>query len=98
MRNHKHSNDCKACRYVFGTKEVNGVGVLGIFKGHTVDFKLSQFRKVSLDGGECGPIEFIDFDSQDGKKLVSAMHKAAIKELGGPIVWVDKTKRGQLYV
>lgn len=37
------------------------------FKGYTVDEKLKQFRKVDR---EKPSIEFVDFDSKEGKKLL----------------------------
>jgi len=39
-----------------------------IFKGYTVDFRLKQFRKVNRKNLE---IEFVDFDSEKGRKLLS---------------------------
>lgn len=38
---------------------------LPIFEGYTVDARLRQFRKVQGHS-----IEFIDFDSSDGKKIL----------------------------
>ncbi|OPY88328.1 MAG: hypothetical protein A4E71_00539 [Smithella sp. PtaU1.Bin162] len=38
------------------------------FKGYTVDIRLGQFRKVSRKDNPS--IEFLDFDSAEGKKLV----------------------------
>ncbi len=43
--------------------------VLPTFKGFTVDKRLRQFRKV----GQGWQIEFIDFDSKQGKKLLIEM-------------------------
>ncbi len=38
------------------------------YKGYTIDFKLNQFRKVN---GENLKIEFIDFNSEEGEKLLN---------------------------
>lgn len=38
---------------------------LPIWKTWTIDLRLKQFRRVGRDG-----IEFVDFDSDDGKKLM----------------------------
>lgn len=42
---------------------------LPTFRGYTVDKRLKQFRKV-IRGCQ---IEFIDFDSEKGKKLLAEM-------------------------
>ncbi len=68
---------CWMCEAVFGTKEINGVGVLQTFKGYTVDFRLKQFRKVPRDAL---PV-FIDFDSPEGEVLCTGMHEVAVKQL-----------------
>ncbi len=38
------------------------------FKGYTVDERLQQFRKVDM---EKPSIDFVDFDSEKGKKLLA---------------------------
>lgn len=48
-----------------------GVKVLAVYKGYTVDYRLKQFRKVK--GGDHGMIEFVDFASEKGDKLLSQM-------------------------
>jgi hypothetical protein len=68
---------CSICERVFGTKQIDGVGVLQTFKSYTVDFRLKQFRKVPLDASP----EFIDFDSPKGEQLGSEMHEVAVNEL-----------------
>ncbi len=73
-------DECWMCEAVFGRTEANGVGVLGTFKGYTVDFRLKQFRKVPKDEPH-GLIEFVDFNSPKGAKLCDQMHEAATKEL-----------------
>ncbi len=56
---------------------------LSEFKGYTVDVKLKQFRKVSKDK----EIEFINFDSIEGDKLLGEyietldMNKPGEKEI-----------------
>ncbi len=47
--------------------------ILPIFKGYTVDFRLQEFRKVSLaepGNPDSREIEFIPFDSLLGEKLL----------------------------
>lgn len=68
---------CWMCEAVYGTKQIDGVGVLQTFKGYTVDFRLKQFRKVPLDALP----EFIDFDSPEGEKVCREMHEEAVKKL-----------------
>jgi len=43
------------------------IRILPIFKGYTVDARLSQFRKVFKSGA----IEFVDFDSEKGDALLT---------------------------
>ena len=45
--------------------------MLPVFKGYTVDLRLRQFRKAVLDE----TLEFIDFDTEEGEKLLSEMTK-----------------------
>ena len=40
------------------------------FKGYTIDERLRQFRKVDMDKPS---IEFVDFDSDEGQKLLDEM-------------------------
>ena len=42
---------------------------LPTFKGYTVDVRTRQFRKAELDK----PLEFIDFVSEEGMKLIQEM-------------------------
>lgn len=42
------------------------------FKGYTVDLRLKQFRKVNH---EKPSIEFIDFSSEEGRKLLKEMNE-----------------------
>lgn len=40
------------------------------FKGYTVDDRLRQFRKVDM---EKPSIDFVDFDSEEGQRLLDEM-------------------------
>ena len=44
---------------------------LPTFKGYTIDARLKQFRKVSLDR----TIEFLDFGSEEGQKLLNEIRE-----------------------
>lgn len=49
---------------------------LQTYKGWTVDYRLRQFRKVTMKNGEIDfsvPIEFMDFDSYEGDELLAEM-------------------------
>jgi len=54
------------------TQEVKMVKELPNFKGYTVDQRLKQFRKVDR---EKPSIDFVDFDSEEGQKLLEEMEK-----------------------
>lgn len=43
------------------------------FKGYTVDKRLKQFRKVDRDKPS---IDFVDFDSKEGKKLLDEFEES----------------------
>ena len=43
------------------------IRILPVFKGYTVDARLAQFRKVFKSGA----IEFLEFDSEKGDKLLT---------------------------
>jgi len=45
------------------------------FRGYTVDEKLRQFRKVDRSG-ESPSIEFVEFDADEGQKLLDEMDEA----------------------
>jgi hypothetical protein len=49
---------------------ISMVTVLPVFRGYTVDVRLRQFRKVKP--GQI--IEFVDFDSPKGRKLLEALY------------------------
>ena len=44
---------------------------LPTFKGYTIDFRLREFRKVEYPN----PIEFIPFDSPEGRNLLKEMEE-----------------------
>jgi hypothetical protein len=47
---------------------------LPTYKNYTVDFSLKQFRKVKFTkAGYPGKIEFLDFDSEKGDRLLGEM-------------------------
>ncbi len=46
--------------------------VLPTYKGYMIDFRLKQFRK---SDPEEQTIEFIDFDSPEGRKLLREYHE-----------------------
>lgn len=62
--------------------------ILPIFRGYTVDFRLQEFRRVSLlepGNPDSRKLEFIPFNSPFGKKLLGDLkRKAATKFIG---VW-----------
>ena len=45
---------------------------LPVFRGYTVDVRLRQFRKVTGHQAKWPGIEFVDFDSPKGRKLLKA--------------------------
>lgn len=49
-------------------KDTDHAVVLPEFNGHTVDMRLQQFRKVDR---KTGAIEFIDFDTEKGARLLA---------------------------
>ena len=52
--------------------EENMPRLLPVFKGYTVDVRLREFRKFDCEKGIDGT-EFIDFDSEEGDKLLSEL-------------------------
>ena len=56
------------------TQEAKMVTKLPEFKGYTIDGRLRQFRKVDRSG-ENPSIEFVDFDSEEGEKLLEEMNE-----------------------
>ena len=54
-----------------------GISQLPTFKGYTVDMRLKQFRKANF--GE--KIEFVPFDSTEGKELLGRLKSFAMEVL-----------------
>jgi hypothetical protein len=65
---------CELCQRAYEPEEINGVRKLKEFLGYTVDLRLQQFRKVEFGKS----MDFIDFQSQEGRKLLAQMHQAVI--------------------
>ena len=62
---------CELCQRAYEPEEINGVKILKIFKGYTVDLWLQEFRKMELGK----PPQFIAFASPKGRKLLTQMHE-----------------------
>lgn len=69
-----HLKNCSKCLATYSPEEINGIRVLKVFKGYTIDIRLQQFRKVPLDDLS----EFIEFDSEEGQALQEEMHLAVV--------------------
>jgi deoxycytidine triphosphate deaminase len=54
-----------------------GPAFLPKLNGYTVDVRLQQFRNVNKDNG----IEFVDFDSEKGKRILAECDTSELKEL-----------------
>lgn len=63
-------NLCELCLKEYSPEEINGVRVLKVFDGYTVDLRLQQFRKIEMDKLP----EFIEFDSEEGQEILNKMH------------------------
>jgi len=59
---------CELCIKAYEPEEVKGVRTLKTFDDYTVDLRLQQFRKIEFESFE--DIEFIDFDTPKGQKLL----------------------------
>lgn len=67
---------CELCQRAYQpVVTVNHPAILRTFKGYTVDMRLQQFRKVDYYNGKYPEIEFIEFTSPKGKKLLAQMHE-----------------------
>ena len=62
---------CEFCKRSYEPENIKGVRRLKTFLGYTVDLRLQQFRKATI--GEV--LEFLEFDSPKGKKLLAQMHE-----------------------
>jgi hypothetical protein len=71
----QYLNICELCERAFEPEEINGLRKLKTFKGYTVDLRLQQFRKL-VHGKLFGDwLDFIEFASPKGKKLLTQMHE-----------------------
>jgi len=62
---------CELCREFYKPRMSFGVRQLHVFKGHTVDLRLQQFRKMEFGKRP----QFIPFNSPKGKALLAQMHE-----------------------
>jgi hypothetical protein len=72
---------CELCRDAYQSEESDGMRQLKAFKGYTVDVRLLEFRKVHGRPDAHGPIEFVDFESAKGQRLLQQMHDAMLADL-----------------
>ncbi len=64
---------CELCQRVYEPTEpgpLAGLKILKKFKGYTVDLRLREFRNINRN-----PMQFIDFASPKGKRLLAQMHE-----------------------
>ena len=64
---------CELCQRAYEPTEIgalDGLKMLKKFKGYTVDLRLHQFRNINRK-----PMQFIEFNSPKGKKLLAHMHE-----------------------
>jgi len=66
---------CELCLLAYEPEEMNGVRKLKEFKGYTVDLRVQQFRKIIYGKAFGERLEFIQFTSPKGKKLLAQMHE-----------------------
>lgn len=66
---------CELCQKAYEPEEIKGVRKLKEFNGYTVDLRLQQFRKVEYG---LPSIDFIEFDSPEGQKLLQEMHQGVV--------------------
>ncbi len=63
---------CELCRKAYKPKPISqGCRLLQHFRDYVVDLDLLQFRKLVYNK----TVEFIDFTSPKGKKLLAQMHE-----------------------
>jgi len=62
-------------------KTSNSAVALPTYKGYTVDYRLKQFRGCKGGWENHGLIEFIDFDSEKGDRLLTKMIKDGVADL-----------------
>jgi hypothetical protein len=68
-------NICDICLKAYAPEEIDGIRILNVFSGYTVDLRLKQFRKANI--GE--DLEFIEFNSNEGQALLQKMHLAVLR-------------------
>ena len=74
-----HVAICVLCKSRYEPEEtVYGPRLLKEFDDYTVDVRLEQFRKVKPNHGT---VEFIDFDSPKGQRLLQKMHDELLQHL-----------------
>ena len=67
---------CELCQRAYEPKKIkDGVWELPRFKGYTVDLMLQQFRKMEYGKIFGERLQFIQFTSPKGKKLLDLMHE-----------------------
>ena len=67
--------NCELCQRAYEPVEINGVRVLRSFMGYTVDLRLRQFRTLVYGKTFGEKLEFVQFASPKGKKLLALMHQ-----------------------
>ena len=66
---------CELCQRAYEPEEIYGVRKLKEFQGLTVDLRLQQFRKMEYGKIFGERLQFIQFTSPKGKKLLDLMHE-----------------------
>ena len=66
---------CELCQRAYEPEEINGVRKLKEFQGYTVDLRLQEFRKMEYGKIFGERLQFIQFTSPKGKKLLDLMHE-----------------------
>lgn len=70
---------CELCLRAYEPEEEElaegGVRKLKTFKGYTVDLRLQQFRKIVYDETFGERLDFIEFTSAKGQKLLAQIHE-----------------------
>jgi hypothetical protein len=66
---------CEMCQRAYAPATIQGVRKLKEFRGHTVDIRLQEFRKVVEGQG----MTFIPFTSSKGQQLLKQMHQQVMQ-------------------
>ena len=67
---------CELCQRAFKPKRIKkGIWKLRQFKGYTVDLDLQQFRKIVYGKIFGERLDFVQFSSPKGIKLLDLMHE-----------------------